>query len=99
MILPMPLPEQFEWDQYNDQKNWEKHRVQWTECEQIFINEPLIIKEDNSHSKSEQRFQALGKTNNSRCLFVAFTVRKYFIRIISPRDMSRRERRIYEETP
>lgn len=96
-ILGQPLA--FDWDRANHDKNWLKHKVRSSECEQIFINNPLIVKEDDSHSKSEQRFQALGKTNSGRKLFVAFTIRKHFVRIISARDMSRRERRIYEEAP
>jgi uncharacterized DUF497 family protein len=48
------------------------------------------------HSKTEKRFCALGKTDRNRRLSIAFTVRNDLIRVISARDMSRKERRIYE---
>ena len=38
-----------------------------------------------------------GKTNSERLLFVVFTVRKTLIRVISARNMTRKEKRIYEQ--
>ncbi|MBL1275822.1 MAG: BrnT family toxin [Ectothiorhodospiraceae bacterium] len=87
----------FQWDEGNSRKNWEKHRVTSSECEQLFFNQPLLIKDDISHSKSEPRYFALGRADSDRRLFVVFTVRDNLIRVISARDMSRRERRVYEE--
>jgi len=87
----------FEWDQYNAKKNWEKHKVTPAECEQIFFNRPLIIADDTKHSESERRFYALGKTDLRRRLFIVFTIRNNLIRIISARNMSRKEKRSYEE--
>ncbi len=85
----------FEWDEGNFDKNWLKHKVRLTECEQIFFNHPLVIKDDIKHSETEKRFYALGKTDLKRTLFIAFTVRSNFIRVISARDMSRKEREVY----
>lgn len=90
--------EGFEWDQWNVNKNWEKHKVDYKECEEIFINEPVRIFDDNIHSKSEKRYAALGKTNKGRCLVVFFTIRKKKIRIISARDQGQKDRKVYEET-
>ncbi|MFA5945783.1 MAG: BrnT family toxin [Patescibacteria group bacterium] len=45
--------------------------------------------------KSEPRWYALGKTNEGRLLFLAFTIRHEKIRIISARDMSKHERQAY----
>ncbi len=88
----------FEWDSGNLDKNWHRHRVLNTEAEQIFFNEPLIISDDEPHSSdTEYRYRALGRTNNVRYLFVAFTIRKRLLRIISARDMSKKERNIYNE--
>lgn len=89
----------FEWDKGNIEKNWLKHRVSPTECEQIFFNEPLLVVEDLNHSQRERRYYALGRTDTGRLLFVAFTVRNKLIRIISARDMTLRERKKYEEKP
>ena len=86
----------FEWDQHNVEKNWEKHNVTPLECEQIFFNQPLVIADDTKHSQAEQRFYVLGKTDLGRKLFVVFTIRKKKIRIISARDMNKKEKRSYE---
>ena len=87
----------FEWDQYNSQKNWEKHKVTPAECEQVFFNQPLVVAEDIKHSQSEKRFYALGKTDLRRKLFIVFTIRNNLIRVISARNMNRKEKRSYEK--
>lgn len=93
----------FQWDEHNSRKNWDKHRVSMSESEQIFFNRPLVIADDVEHSREESRFYALGHTDTGRELFVVFTVRGGLIRVISARDMSRKERKVYhadeEETP
>lgn len=89
--------EGFEWDEGNSNKNWLGHRVTDAECEQIFFNSPLVTAVDKNHSQRERRFQALGRADPGRRLFVAFTVRRSLIRIISAREMNKREERRYEE--
>ncbi len=86
----------FEWDERNINKNWEKHKVTHLECEEIFFNEPLIVQQDKTHSTSEERYFALGKTDRGRVLFVVFTIRGDKIRVISARDASKKERRYYK---
>jgi uncharacterized DUF497 family protein len=85
----------FDWDTSNVDKNWLKHRVSPAECEQVFFNRPLVIGEDIAHSKLELRFYTLGKTDSKRLLFIVFTVRNNLIRVISARDMSRKEKKVY----
>ncbi len=85
----------FDWDEGNKQKNWDKHQVDYTECEQVFFNKPLLISEDIKHSSQEQRYYALGQSDVNRMLFIVFTVRNNKIRIISARDQSKKERMIY----
>jgi uncharacterized DUF497 family protein len=87
----------FEWDEGNRDKNRLKHRVSNGECEEVFFNQPLIILEDHKHSKEEQRYAAYGMTNDGRRLMVYFTVRETKYRVISARDMHRKERRFYED--
>jgi len=86
----------FQWDKDNIEKNWLKHRVSPVECEQVFFNRALFA-EDVKHSQREKRHYALGLTDERRLLFVAFTIRRNLIRVISARNMSKKERRIYEE--
>jgi hypothetical protein len=87
----------FVWDEGKAEKNWEKHKVSRSECEQIFFNDPLVVAFGKKHSQSEERYYALGRTDNNRGLFVVFTRRHHFIRVISARPMSRSERRWYEK--
>ena len=89
--------EGFEWDEGNSNKNWHLHRVTNAECEDVFFNLPLIVAADAKHSNREQRFFALGRTENNRRLFIAFAVKKKLIRVISARDMTKSEQRKYAE--
>jgi len=86
----------FQWDEGNSEKIWIKHRVSRSECEQPFFNELFIVAKDEPHSQEEDRYYALGQTDVGRLLFIVFTIRGDLIRVISARDMSRKERRIYE---
>lgn len=95
-ILPEPIS--FDWDEGNINKNLIKHNVTDKESEEIFCSKPLLVNENKKHSQYERRFQALGKTNKNRLLFVSFTVRNGKIRIISVRNMNRKERGEYEKT-
>src|SRR5690606_28541430 len=87
----------FEWDAGNSLKSFLKHGVTCLEAEEVFLAGPLVASEDRRHSDSEPRHYCLGRTAAGRFLFVAFTVRGSRIRVISARDMSRRERRTYEQ--
>ena len=98
MVKPKKILENctgFEWDQGNFTKNWHQHDVSNGECEQIFFNRPLIIKRDKEHSKLENRYYVLGRTNINRMLFAVFTIRNDKIRIISARDMTDEEMERY----
>ncbi len=88
----------FDWDEGNARKN-EKHGVSTAEAEQVFFNTPLLVLEDNKHSILEPRFHVLGKTDKVRLLHITFTLRGAGekIRVISARDMHRKERAIYEK--
>jgi uncharacterized protein len=86
----------FDWDEANTTKNWERHQVTPEEAEDVFFHDPFIMQSDPLHSKREKRYWALGKTGSDRRLFVAFTIREKLIRVISVRDMSRRELEVYE---
>ena len=81
----------FDWNEGNKQKNWEKHQVDYTECEQVFFNKPLLISDDTNHSSQEQRYYALGRSDAGRTLFLVFTTRSNKIRIISARDQSKKK--------
>ncbi len=86
----------FDWDEANAAKNWERHRVTPEEAEDLFFHDPFVLRSDVTHSAREKRYIALGRTGKGRRLFVAFTVRRRLIRVISVRDMSRKEVEEYE---
>jgi len=88
----------FDWDGGNAQKN-DKHGVSMAEAEQVFFNAPLLLLEDATHRKNEPRLHALGKTDDERALHITFTLRQLgaLIRVISARDMHRKERAVYDQ--
>jgi uncharacterized DUF497 family protein len=88
----------FEWNDGNARKN-ERHGVSMAEAEQVFFNSPLLLLPDPKHSESEPRLHALGKTTAGRRLHITLTLRVdgTMIRVISARDMQRKERMIYEQ--
>jgi hypothetical protein len=85
----------FDWDESNSSKNWQKHRVSPDEAESIFFHDPLLLRSDTEHSVREKRYAAMGETPAGRRLLVVFTIRRKLIRVISARDMTRRESEAY----
>jgi len=88
----------FDWDHGNARKN-DKHGVAQTQAEEMFFNQPLLMLDDLLHRDQEARYHALGKTLEGRLLHVTFTLRGggSLIRVISARDMHRKERSVYEQ--
>ena len=88
----------FDWDDGNTRQN-DKHGVAQAQAEEVFFNQPLLMLEDLRHREQEARFHALGKTLDGRLLHVTFTLRgdDTLIRVISARDMHRKERSVYEQ--
>jgi uncharacterized protein len=93
----VPEFEGFDWDESNVKKNRESHGATPQEAEQVFFNRPLIVADDPNHSQTERRYYVLGQTDEDRALFIAFTVREKLIRVVSARDMSRKERKVYQQ--
>lgn len=89
----------FDRDAGNERKN-DKHSVSQAEAEQVYFNQPLLILADETHSQNEPRYHALGKTDAQRALHITFTLRQEgtLIRVISARDMHRKERTVYEQS-
>jgi hypothetical protein len=89
----------FQWDAGNESKSTDKHGVSRNEAEQVFFNEPILLATDDRHSDNEARYYALGHTDDDRLLHVTFTLRGRgrLIRVISARDMHRKERQRYDQ--
>ena len=86
----------FDWDHGNSRKN-DRHAVGAFEAEEVFFNQPLLLLADHRYSEAEPRFHALGATHAGRLLHITFTLRGRGtrVRVISARDMHRKERTIY----
>jgi len=87
---------EFEWNKGNIDKN-KKHNIIDKETEEVFFDENKVIYKDKLHSKHEKRFTVLGKTKEDRLLYVVFTKRGKRIRIISARDINKKEVNLYEK--
>ena len=87
----------FVWDEGNIDKNWKKHKVKNQEAEEVFFDKDKKTFKDKLHSGKEERFRIIGKTKKNRLLFVVFTVRSKEIRIISARDINKKEVYLYEK--
>jgi uncharacterized DUF497 family protein len=98
-MLDLTRLEGFDWDEGNSRKNAERHEVSQAEAEQVFFNDPLLVVADQKHSATEPRYHALGRTDDDRRLHITFTLRREatLVRIISARDMHRKERARYEK--
>ncbi len=88
--------EGFQWDAGNSGKILDRHQVSPNEAEEAFFNRPVVVADDTEHSVHERRFALHGVTNEGRALTVIFTTRGALVRVISARDVSRKERREYE---
>lgn len=90
---------EFIWDKGNIDKNLIKHRISNKEAEEVFFDSKKQEYPDPSHSKKEIRKIVVGKTKGGRILFLVYTLRKNKIRIISARNINRKEIKLYEKTP
>jgi len=90
-------PIEFEWDKGNIDKNFSAHGVENGECEEVFFDTGKRILRDPLHSDREKRHILIGKTKKQRVLFIVFTIRKKKIRVISARDLNKKELHLYHE--
>ena len=96
-MIALPEPVTFFWDKGNERKNLEKHGVTQQEVEETFFDPQKKLLQDKFHSGREDRYILLGQTKRQRLLFVVFTIRNRRIRVISARDLNKKERPLYEE--
>jgi uncharacterized protein len=98
LMIRIPDPLQFEWDEGNRDKNWVKHQVKQSEAEEVFFDADKKLAHDVLHSTAnESRYLPLGCTKAGRLLFVVFTIREKRVRVISARDAHKKERPLYEK--
>lgn len=96
-MVRIKQPVEFVWDKGNKEKSWVKHKISQQESEEVFFDEEKKTFRDKLHSKGEERFRIVGKTREERLLFVVFTIRRNKVRIISARDINKKEVKLYEK--
>ena len=87
----------FDWDPTKAERNQNKHNVSFQESASVFDDPLSITFPDPAHSIEEERMIIIGRSKNSRLLFVSHLDRNNKTRIISAREVTRSEKRIYEE--
>ena len=90
-------PFSFQWDKGNVDKNLKKHNVSNSEVEEIFYDKHKKLFTDRLHSGNEERLRIIGKTKKDRLLFIVFTIRDKKVRVISARNLNKKEVYLYEK--
>jgi uncharacterized protein len=88
---------EFEWDPNKAAMNLKKHQVTFVEAATVFSDALSSAVPDPDHSISEARYIIIGQSNRNRLLIVSFAERGERIRVISARELTRSERKAYEE--
>ncbi len=87
---------EFEWDPLKAEDNLKKHGVDFTEAATVFSDPLSITYSDPDHSLDEDRYIIIGSSSANRLLIVAHTDRDESTRLISAREVTSRERKLYE---
>ncbi|MCD5411524.1 BrnT family toxin [Thermodesulfovibrionales bacterium] len=88
---------ELEWDQNKAASNLLKHGVLFDEAKTVF-DDPLYVDfYDPDHSYNGHRYIIIGHSLKNRLLIVAYAERKNKVRLISAREATRREQKVYEE--
>jgi uncharacterized DUF497 family protein len=88
---------EFEWDPIKAKYNLRKHGVSFEEASTVFNDVLAVIYYDPDHSVDEMRFLTIGTSVEGRLLHIAFADRDQRIRIINAREVTKREKKLYEE--
>ena len=88
---------EFEWDEDKEKSNFRKHKITFAEGESIFYDPHSLTVSDPDHSIEEHRFIDIGTSNKNRVLVVVYTEREERIRIISVREATNAECKMYEQ--
>ena len=87
----------FDWDENKAASNLLKHGVSFDEAKTVFDDRLYVDFYDPAHSDDEDRYLIVGESNQRRLLIVSYTERGNLIRLISAREVTLTERKVYEE--
>jgi uncharacterized DUF497 family protein len=96
-MLVLKEPIRFEWDEGNKEKNLIKHQVTNAECEEVFSDPHKRVIAAKPQGVAEERYLLIGRSQKGRALFVVFTLRRDAVRVISARDLNKKEQALYEK--
>src|SRR3990172_4831242 len=90
----------FEWDLRKAARNLQKHGVSFEETLSCFSDPGVVMGHDLTHSRGEDRYVAIARSDRARILTFVFTIRRTkngqeIFRIISSRPASKKERKAY----
>ena len=88
---------EFEWDPAKAATNLRKHGVSFLDAASVFADPLAYTFADPDHSRGEARWITFGKAKGRLLLVVAHVERGYRVRIISAREATKHERKIYEQ--
>ena len=88
---------QFEWDPAKARANVRKHGVSFEEASSIFGDALAYTFADPDHSVREGRWLTFGLSDRGRILLVSHVDRDDRVRIVSAREATKHERKIYEK--
>jgi uncharacterized protein len=88
---------EFQWDPDTAASNLDKHGIAFSEAATVFGDPQAITYHDREHSDHDDRFITFGTTASGRLVVVVHVDRNDRTRIVSARDLTRRERKQYEE--
>lgn len=86
----------FDWDDNKATANLSKHSVSFAEAAAVFEDGLSVTFIDPDHSANEERLIIIGHSQRGRLLFVSHTDINDEVHIISAREVTQRERKVYE---
>jgi uncharacterized protein len=87
----------FDWDENKAVSNLSKHGVSFEEAKTVFNDSLYVDFYDPAHSEEEDRYVIVRESSQRRLLIASYTERGNLIRLISAREVTRTERKVYEE--
>lgn len=87
----------FEWDAKKARRNLRKHGVSFEEAKLVLLDPLSITVADPAQTVTEDRFVDIGTSTQGRVLVVVYTERGSNIRLISCRQATSMEVRVYEQ--
>ena len=94
---------EFDWDPAKAASNLANHKVSFEEAMTVFIDPLSLSRPDDDHGAGEERWITVGLSHATRLVLVVHThveleADLIYIRIISARPPTKREKRHYEQT-